>query len=1079
MKDIKSLYLAAKNSGNQRDISSYTEAVQEILESNPNDFISNLGYIIKSDINLPSLDNFVERYGLSIPVCNTVIELLSECVEKCSARKLDSSLYKTYLEKFEAFRNSHRNCFNMFEFYRESLGNCKADYNATYYGHNSKGIPNRKLPAGMIGMFGEAAIPDMLLVAESTNSLNQFLEYFSAYFSTSSAANPTASQWVVECANDFAEGFADTSIDAIRARSLDTLVGAVINRNNQVIREAVIMGNDDAVTEYSEEDIKNIQDLIAFKEYQLTCTESAESAITIQNEIYSLYEELDGIVNEDGSFKESDSLKDDLADEMDESLRVLNTRNKYTGDAPGYLANNHDLRDRDYGDNSEKEPTLDDYRRPSASSDDVPATSNNDSDPDPEPEDDEKPSKEDQRAVNNYYYYTYTNSLNKNTGSFNRTQSDDHSTNKGDNRGNTDNHSSGDNRGNTYNGKHDEVATESVGVVAASIFFGLPLVLIGAGLAYYWIDNKITTHRSNKTVLNDLCKITGAKVKSADSYITSARKYFKDFINRNNDAIEKVFYKFDKAGVKRNPDVFLTYPYDKDENNPLHELIFATSKCYEGLIEKKHVEKIVSGLNSLNKDIKFRISKYGDLPGDDNGGAWRYYINAGICDGGPEDYNGSDSEYNDWINRQLSKIEKSDYIAVSIELYMDAKTYITTEFKESVISLDFPFENGIFTEASKLSIPDKLYEAWWTAKKSSNNKDEAQAKLFKKLYKKDLATVKLDKVPDTVTIKIGNTDFTFKTKVGNGYKDDGRTYITLDDVPCAIYLYQSNKERICSKLGIESKLMEYMKLLYNEDPGYYDNNGISKSIDENFTRYKFKADTMFFNQIGYIGLTFGTDLEPEHGIGIVIGPSMDTEVRDSIVFESVYTEAVGDADDMKPQSDNPVRETLQDVDRKLTKVQQGTKKRVQSVMNTGKVFMKPVKRTHEWVSKLANDWKDNDENKVKEKLADPTARKNVFSAISWCIKTGSFLKAGLLLNPIFLFLTITKGVGKNKKEFRLRNEMIGELKTELTVIDEKIEDARRAGDNQAKYKLMRLKNEIDKKLKRVGGSYTRSWRTMI
>ena len=50
--------------------------------------------------------------------------------------------------------------------------------------------------------------------------------------------------------------------------------------------------------------------------------------------------------------------------------------------------------------------------------------------------------------------------------------------------------------------------------------------------------------------------------------------------------------------------------------------------------------------------------------------------------------------------------------------------------------------------------------------------------------------------------------------------------------------------------------------------------------------------------------------------------------------------------------------------------------------------------------------------------------------------------------------------------------MIGELKTEMQVIDEKIKDADSRGDNKAKYQLMRFKNEINKKLMRVGGDET-------
>ena len=63
----------------------------------------------------------------------------------------------------------------------------------------------------------------------------------------------------------------------------------------------------------------------------------------------------------------------------------------------------------------------------------------------------------------------------------------------------------------------------------------------------------------------------------------------------------------------------------------------------------------------------------------------------------------------------------------------------------------------------------------------------------------------------------------------------------------------------------------------------------------------------------------------------------------------------------------------QDVDRTLAKTQQAAKKKVQGIMNTGKAFMKPVKRTRDWVMKLVHDWKDADETKIKEKIADPHA----------------------------------------------------------------------------------------------------------
>jgi gas vesicle protein len=186
--------------------------------------------------------------------------------------------------------------------------------------------------------------------------------------------------------------------------------------------------------------------------------------------------------------------------------------------------------------------------------------------------------------------------------------------------------------------------------------------------------------------------------------------------------------------------------------------------------------------------------------------------------------------------------------------------------------------------------------------------------------------------------------------------------------------------------------------------------------------------------------------------------------------EQVYQEDVGDADDHKPKSDSPIRDALQDVDRTIASSGQTVKKGVQTVVQTGKAFTKPVKRASQWITNMITQWKDKNENEIKEKMADPHSRNNLFKGIKTAIIGGSLFKAGILLNPIFLFLAITKKAGDSKKSFRLRNEIIGELKVELEVIEEKIKDADHKGDNKAKYQLMRFKNEINKKLIRVGGT---------
>jgi len=185
--------------------------------------------------------------------------------------------------------------------------------------------------------------------------------------------------------------------------------------------------------------------------------------------------------------------------------------------------------------------------------------------------------------------------------------------------------------------------------------------------------------------------------------------------------------------------------------------------------------------------------------------------------------------------------------------------------------------------------------------------------------------------------------------------------------------------------------------------------------------------------------------------------------------DNMITEATN-PNDAKPESDHPIRDTLMDIDRKMTSGQQAAKKVVQDAQNVVRVFTKPARRTSQWVTHMVRQWKDKDENTLKERMADPHARSSLFKAIRIAIVAGSLLKAGILLHPVFLVLAGIKGITGKGKKFRLRNEMVGELKAEIEIIDEKIKDADRANDNRAKYQLMRLKNEINKKLIRVGGT---------
>ena len=188
------------------------------------------------------------------------------------------------------------------------------------------------------------------------------------------------------------------------------------------------------------------------------------------------------------------------------------------------------------------------------------------------------------------------------------------------------------------------------------------------------------------------------------------------------------------------------------------------------------------------------------------------------------------------------------------------------------------------------------------------------------------------------------------------------------------------------------------------------------------------------------------------------------------VVESVYHEEVGDADDDKPESDNPIRDTMMDVDRKVSEGIGSLKRGAGKVRQTARAISKPFKRVLNFIDTQIEKWRDSNENDIKEQLADPHQSNSLIKAFKSAVKYGAIYKAGLLLNTIFIFLAAAKHLDSRNNKFRIRNEMIGELKTELQVLEEKIKDADANKDRKAKYQMMRLKNELTKKLIRVGGT---------
>ena len=134
--------------------------------------------------------------------------------------------------------------------------------------------------------------------------------------------------------------------------------------------------------------------------------------------------------------------------------------------------------------------------------------------------------------------------------------------------------------------------------------------------------------------------------------------------------------------------------------------------------------------------------------------------------------------------------------------------------------------------------------------------------------------------------------------------------------------------------------------------------------------------------------------------------------------------------------------------------------------NAGKAVTKIPMNISNSVKKSVNEWDEMDDNRRKEYIIKPGFRKKYFRALKLCIMHyGAFA-----INPVLNIVLAICHKASNTKNVRIRNELIRELKAEIKVTEEKIEDAKSNGDNQQKYKLMRIKEKLEAEVVRISSN---------
>lgn len=106
---------------------------------------------------------------------------------------------------------------------------------------------------------------------------------------------------------------------------------------------------------------------------------------------------------------------------------------------------------------------------------------------------------------------------------------------------------------------------------------------------------------------------------------------------------------------------------------------------------------------------------------------------------------------------------------------------------------------------------------------------------------------------------------------------------------------------------------------------------------------------------------------------------------------------------------------------------------------------------------------EKDIEKRKRFMVEPGYRKHAFRNFKLALLYGGAFSLDKALVPV----TMVARHFSKQKDRRVRNELVSEIETDIKICEEKISDANGNGDNKEKYKLMRIKNKLERELLRV------------
>lgn len=160
---------------------------------------------------------------------------------------------------------------------------------------------------------------------------------------------------------------------------------------------------------------------------------------------------------------------------------------------------------------------------------------------------------------------------------------------------------------------------------------------------------------------------------------------------------------------------------------------------------------------------------------------------------------------------------------------------------------------------------------------------------------------------------------------------------------------------------------------------------------------------------------------------------------------------------------NRVQTKAQDIQVKQANVMGKITKNLQAVGNAAKAVTTIPKNVIDSIKDTIHKLDTADDDRRKEYMTEPGFRKRVFRNIKLAILYGSAATYKLSAVPM---VWIVRHFSKEKDK-RIQNELQRELRTNIKVCEAKIQDAESEGNKQEKYRLIRIKDQLENELQRV------------